>query len=407
MKFTNGLGRLLLFLSILAPLTAAVPPPSSDLTQRAAADAEAPVKAGPQGPVPTKHPSPGTKDAPVDGRDGKPHTGPMISKDGPPSGSGQGVPPEKGISGGVPSVDKKKPPPITGEHEIVDIEGKDGVGKDHIQSNLDPDSNLSKSVTTDPSDKKNEKDEHAEHGHDGKDSHKNHDDDETRGPPVVIHKDEAEEVVDPNSIVSPMHSFTLSFVMILFSEVGDKTFLIAALMAMKHSRLLVFSAALSSLIVMSILSAVLGHAVPTLLPKKFTSFLAAGLFLVFGVRMIKEGLAMEKGTGGVQEEMKEVENELQEKEAARKRGRSGSDLRNLEEGEWGDRSQIATIAMAAGQDYWWVTMGTVCGHSVCTAGAVIGGKYLAEKISVRNVTLGGAAAFLVFGVIYLIDALHT
>lgn len=238
--------------------------------------------------------------------------------------------------------------------------------------------------------------------------------------------------------------------MIIFSEIGDKTFLIAALMAMKHPRLLVFSAALGSLIVMSILSAILGHAVPTLIPKRFTNFLAAGLFLVFGVRMVLEGLKMEKGTGNVQEELKEVEQELEEKAAG---GRRGSVSRNLEGGlisspsrgghslrrstsspslsdsdeddyarargrktntrmtslegiqnlaglllspawvqtfvmtflgEWGDRSQIATIAMAAGQDYWYVTIGAISGHAICTGIAVVGGRMLASRISVRN-----------------------
>ncbi|KAI7035592.1 hypothetical protein KC352_g47022, partial [Hortaea werneckii] len=73
------------------------------------------------------------------------------------------------------------------------------------------------------------------------------------------------------------HSFVLSMTMILFSEIGDKTFLVAALMAMRHDRLLVFTAALSALVAMTVLSAVLGHAVPTLLPKKFTTFGAAVL----------------------------------------------------------------------------------------------------------------------------------
>lgn len=240
--------------------------------------------------------------------------------------------------------------------------------------------------------------------------------------------------------------------MILFSEIGDKTFLVAALMAMKHDRLLVFSAAFSALFVMTILSAVLGHAVPTLIPKKFTNFLAAGLFLVFGGRLLKEGLAMSPDEG-VTAEMQEVEQELEEKEhLARKAGRrrssvspytlemgmggrkhtrksrSGSrlpspprspssspdrspspprsavsgalgGLNNLLSlllspawvqtfvmtflGEWGDRSQIATIAMAAGQDYWWVTGGAVSGHAVCTGVAVIGGRAIAGKVSLR------------------------
>ena len=239
--------------------------------------------------------------------------------------------------------------------------------------------------------------------------------------------------------------------MILVSEVGDKTFLIAALMAMKYDRLLVFSAAFSALAPMTILSAIFGHAVPALIPKRLTSFLAAGLFLIFGAKMLREGYAISPDTG-VTEEMKEVEEELEEKEEmARKLGRRRSSItpymlesgrigsrkprsstrlpappasppssnesrspspsrgssisgalagiNNLFSlllspawvqtfvmtflGEWGDRSQIATIAMAAGQDYWWVTAGAVTGHSICTAVAVIGGRAIAGKVSLR------------------------
>ena len=52
-------------------------------------------------------------------------------------------------------------------------------------------------------------------------------------------------------------------------------------------------------------------------------------------------------------------------------------------GEWGDRSQIATIAMAAGQDYWWVTLGAMLGHACCTGVAVIGGRAIAGKVSLK------------------------
>ena len=240
--------------------------------------------------------------------------------------------------------------------------------------------------------------------------------------------------------------------MIIFSEIGDKTFLIAALMAMKHPRLIVFSAAFTALIAMTILSAVLGHAVPTLIPKKYTNLLAALLFLVFGAKMLKEGYSIPRDQG-VNEEMKEVELELEEKEElARKMGRRRSSISPyiLESGrmnarktrsstrlpvppdsppsspdgsrspspsrgstmlsvfagvntlcslllspawvqtfvmtflgEWGDRSQIATIAMAAGQDYWWVTGGAVSGHAICTAIAVVGGRAIAGRVSLR------------------------
>ncbi|MCJ1393471.1 hypothetical protein MMC18_006346 [Xylographa bjoerkii] len=279
---------------------------------------------------------------------------------------------------------------------------------------------------------------------------------------------------EPASLIQPLHSFVLAFTMIIFSEIGDKTFLVAALMAMKHSPILVFSASFPAMIVMTILSVVLGHTVPTLIPPKYTHFAAAALFLIFGFKMLKEGYAISPGEG-VGQEMKEVEMELEEKEelarqmgrrrssitpymleSGRRGGRSSrsnsrlpappesppsspgsrspspsrsSTLSNIMTGvnnlfslllspawvqtfvmtflgEWGDRSQFATIAMAAGSDYWWVTSGALVGHAICIAIAVIGGRAIAGRVSVRVVTLGGAFAFLVFGVIYLVEALY-
>lgn len=251
------------------------------------------------------------------------------------------------------------------------------------------------------------------------------------------------------AVIQPLHSLLLSFTMILFSEIGDKTFLVAALMAMRHPRIVVFSSAYSALITMTVLSAVLGHAVPTLISKQLTNFAAAGLFLVFGVKMLIEARGISPDEG-VSEEMKEVEMELEEKEHQQRRmsrrrssispyalesGRAGigrkhtnsrlpsppespgssretsptrqSALKNAVTGinnlcslllspawvqtfvmtflgEWGDRSQIATIAMAAGQDYWWVTAGALGGHAICTAAAVLGGKAIAGKVSLRT-----------------------
>ncbi|KXJ94212.1 hypothetical protein Micbo1qcDRAFT_159262 [Microdochium bolleyi] len=278
---------------------------------------------------------------------------------------------------------------------------------------------------------------------------------------------------DADGIIQPFHSFVLSLTMILVSEVGDKTFLVACLMAMKHDRMVVFTAAFGALLVMTVLSAVLGHSVPALISKRVTAFLAAGLFFVFGAKLLKEGLEMDPNEG-VSGEMQEVEMELQEKEqeALKHGGRQssasayaleggmgrhsrksrsqsrfpspprspstsparspsprggmlggvGSGLTNLFSlllspawvqtfvmtflGEWGDRSQIATIAMAAGQDYWWVTLGALVGHSICTGAAVIGGRAIAGRVSLKKVTMGGAIAFLVFGFIYGFEALY-
>merc|ERR1719273_1101062 len=66
--------------------------------------------------------------------------------------------------------------------------------------------------------------------------------------------------------------------------------------------------------------------------------------------------------------------------------------------EWGDRSQIATIALAAHRDPTGVCIGGCLGHGFCTALAVMGGKFLASRISEKHVTLIGGSLFLIFGI---------
>jgi Ca2+/H+ antiporter, TMEM165/GDT1 family len=63
--------------------------------------------------------------------------------------------------------------------------------------------------------------------------------------------------------------------------------------------------------------------------------------------------------------------------------------------EWGDRSQIATIALAASKNPFGVVLGGLIGHAFCTGVAVIGGRMLAARISEKAVaTIGGILFFL-------------
>ncbi len=66
--------------------------------------------------------------------------------------------------------------------------------------------------------------------------------------------------------------------------------------------------------------------------------------------------------------------------------------------EWGDRSQIATIALAAAKDPIGVTVGGILGHCFCTGLAVIGGRLLAARISEKAVAYVGGATFFLFAV---------
>ena len=64
--------------------------------------------------------------------------------------------------------------------------------------------------------------------------------------------------------------------------------------------------------------------------------------------------------------------------------------------EWGDRSQITTIALAAHKNPYGVAIGGTIGHAFCTGLAVVGGRIIALKISQRLVAVAGGLLFFVF-----------
>merc|ERR1711871_1698805 len=182
-----------------------------------------------------------------------------------------------------------------------------------------------------------------------------------------------------------------------------------------------FIGAIAALAAMTVISAAMGYAAPALLPKSLTHYAGVALFAYFGQQLLREGMGAEHG---VSDELEETEEELAEE------GSKGQDLEGGGEtvevkvkpsamenllgpifvktfmltflAEWGDRSQIAPIALAAVKDPYGVTVGGVLGHSLCTAMAVIGGRMLASRISEKTMLLLGGVVFLIFAVLDLI-----
>jgi len=103
--------------------------------------------------------------------------------------------------------------------------------------------------------------------------------------------------------------FVSSFTMILLAEIADKTFFIAAIMAMRYNKVIVFAGAYSALVIMTGLSCALGQVVG-LIPQYITHYIAASLFAIFALQMIYEAYKM-RGQSA-QGEMEEVAAELRE-----------------------------------------------------------------------------------------------
>jgi putative Ca2+/H+ antiporter (TMEM165/GDT1 family) len=221
-----------------------------------------------------------------------------------------------------------------------------------------------------------------------------------------------------------IHAFLASLSVIIVSELGDKTFFIAAILAMRNPRVTVFAGAMMALGLMTVLSAMLGFAT-TIIPRWFTYYVSCALFAVFGIKMLREAYTMDANEA--QEEYEEVQTELRKKE---EEAEKQSSLVDPEAGivrtpqrrllyslfsrvflqsftltflaEWGDRSQIATIILAARDEVIGVIIGGTLGHALCTSLAVMGGRCIAQHISIKTVHLVGGIVFIIFALSALV-----
>lgn len=109
-----------------------------------------------------------------------------------------------------------------------------------------------------------------------------------------------------------IHAFIASISVIIVSELGDKTFFIAAIMAMRHSRLIIYAGAMSALGAMTILSALLGNIVTKFVPRIYTYYLSSLLFACFGIKMLRDGYLMSPDEGT--DEYEEVQHEVEKAE---------------------------------------------------------------------------------------------
>ena len=209
-------------------------------------------------------------------------------------------------------------------------------------------------------------------------------------------------------------AFTAGLLLITVSELGDKTFFIAMCLAMRHRRRYVFAGTVLALAAMTILSVSLGQVI-SLLPKDVTHYAAIVLFVAFGIKLLYDADQMSPEcrhhTLAAEDDYVECASDA-EREAIAAVSQAEVKLKKKTPfaicseafvlvfmGEWGDRTQFATIALAAANNPVGVTLGAIAGHTICAAIAVIGGKLIAERISEQSVTRLGGLLFLLFAVI--------
>jgi putative Ca2+/H+ antiporter (TMEM165/GDT1 family) len=204
-------------------------------------------------------------------------------------------------------------------------------------------------------------------------------------------------------------AFGASLTAISLAELGDKTFFMALILAARHRDRDVFIGAFAALTAVTLISLGLGYGLRELLPPTVVPWLAAVLFLGFGVKLLIDGQRM--GADQAEEEEQEAEQAINE---AERRHRISSTWAVIWEAfalvflaELGDRTQFTTIFLATAPAFAFAGLlaGTLLGHALVTWLAVGAGRWIGGRISEKLLYRLSGGLFLVFGLVSLKHAL--
>jgi len=215
----------------------------------------------------------------------------------------------------------------------------------------------------------------------------------------------------PLSSDPSLAAFGSSLTAITLAELGDKTFFMALILAVRHRGRLVFLGAFAALTAVTLISLALGYGLRELLPPTVVPWLAAALFLGFGLKLLSDaqGLAADAAT----EEAEEAEVAINAAETSRTLNTAWAVIWEafalVFVAELGDRTQFTTIFMATAPaqvfSFTGLLAGTLLGHALVTWLAVGAGKWIGQRVNERLLYRLSGGLFLVFGLAALQQAL--
>ncbi|MDM1246233.1 TMEM165/GDT1 family protein [Acinetobacter sp. R933-2] len=185
-------------------------------------------------------------------------------------------------------------------------------------------------------------------------------------------------------------AFLISLVVVALSEMGDKTQLLALLLAARFRKPVpILIAIFLATVVNHGVSAVLGQWITTVLSPIVLLWIVSLGFIAMAAWMLIPD---------------ELDDESESINKWQKYGVFGATFVLFFLAEIGDKTQIATVALAARFDsIGWVTLGTTIGIMLVNAPAVFIGNKLADKLPISLIHKIGALIFLVIGVAALVQ----
>lgn len=215
----------------------------------------------------------------------------------------------------------------------------------------------------------------------------------------------------PLSSDPSLAAFGSSLTAITLAELGDKTFFMALILAVRHRARWVFLGAFLALTAVTLISLALGYGLRELLPATVVPWLAAALFLGFGLKLLIDAQGM--ATDAATEEAEEAEEAIKAAETNRPVNTAWAVIWEafvlVFVAELGDRTQFTTIFMATAPaqvfSFGGLLAGTLLGHALVTWLAVGAGKWIGQRVNERLLYRLSGGLFLVFGLAALQQAM--
>ena len=218
-------------------------------------------------------------------------------------------------------------------------------------------------------------------------------------------------MASPLSSDPSLAAFGSSLTAITLAELGDKTFFMALILAVRHRARWVFIGSFAALTAVTLISLALGYGLRELLPQSLVPWLAAVLFLSFGIKLLidAQGMAANAAT----EEKAEAEQVINTAESSKVFNTAWAVIWEalvlVFIAELGDRTQFTTIFMATAPaqvfSFGGLLAGTLLGHALVTWLAVGAGKWIGQWVNERLLYRLSGGLFLVFGLAALSQAL--
>mgnify|MGYP003530919677 FL=1 len=187
-----------------------------------------------------------------------------------------------------------------------------------------------------------------------------------------------------------MHELLISTAIVALAEMGDKTQLLALLLAARFRKPVpILLAILLATLLNHGISAVLGQWITTVLSPDVLLWIVSVGFIAMALWMLVPD---------------ELEDETDNINKWQKYGVFGATFVLFFLAEIGDKTQVATVALAARFDsVFWVMLGTTIGMMIANAPAVFVGNKLADKLPIPLIHKIGASIFLIIGVATLVQ----